>query len=157
MENENVNEKIKNEELSDFVEELQKQIMEDIPYTSPYWAEDIAISLLSTVSSNLQFSTKIGRVPSNVWFMAIAQSARGYKSPPLNYFLRPIIKQMEIDSGNLKWKLSLPSSFSMEGMTEFLTKNSKGIIINDEMSQLFKATQGKGYTVSLMEFLAIFC
>ena len=140
-------------ETSDFVEELQKQIMGDIPYTSSYWAEDIAISLLSTVSSNLQFSTKIGRVTSNVWFMAIAQSARGYKSPPLNYFLRPITKQMEIDSGNLKWRLSLPSSFSMEGMTEFLTKNSKGIIINDEMSQLFKATQGKGYTVSLMEFL----
>lgn len=145
-------EKIDNE-MSDFVEDLQKQIMKDIPYTSPYWAEDIAISLLSTVSGSLHFSTKIGRVPSNVWFMAIAQSARGYKSPPLNYFLRPIIKQMEMDSGNLKWKLSLPSSFSMEGMTEFLTKNNKGIIINDEMSQLFKATQGKGYTVSLMEFL----
>lgn len=145
-------EKIDNK-MSDFVEDLQKQIMKDIPYTSPYWAEDIAISLLSTVSGSLHFSTKIGRVPSNVWFMAIAQSARGYKSPPLNYFLRPIIKQMEIDSGNLNWKLSLPSSFSMEGMTEYLTKNSKGVIINDEMSQLFKATQGKGYTVSLMEFL----
>ena len=54
-------EKIDNE-MSDFVEDLQKQIMKDIPYTSPYWAEDIAISLLSTVSGSLHFSTKNNRI-----------------------------------------------------------------------------------------------
>lgn len=151
----NQNEQFEDEISStgDIVSEIQGIIMRDIPFTSSYWAEDIAIALLSTVSSNLYFSTKIGRVPTNVWFMAIAQSARGHKSPPINNFLRPIIKQMEIDSGNFNWKLSSPSSFSLEGMTEYLVKNSKGIIINDEMSQLFKAAQGKGYTINLMEFL----
>ena len=149
---ENIGDSEKSED--DFVKDLQKQIMQDIPFTNSFWAEDIAISLLSAVSGNLQFYTRVGRVPVNTWFMAIAQSSRGYKSPPLNYFLRPIIKKIEQKSGNLKWKILLPSSFSMEGMTEFLAKTSnRGIIVNDEISALFKATQGKGYTISLMEFL----
>ncbi len=156
------NEKMWNNEISlsaelekdDFVMDLQKQIMMDIPHTNKYWAENIAISLLSSVSGNLEYNTKIGKVPMNTWFMAIAESSRGYKSPPLNYFMREILKIMERDSGNYNWKLLFPSSFSTEGLVEFMAKTStRGVIINDEMSSLFKATQGKGYTVSLMEFL----
>ena len=146
--------KISDEKRIDFVKDLQETIMSDIPFTNKFWCEDIAIGLLSTLSANIEFSTRIGKVPMNIWVMGISQSSRGYKSPPLNNFMRPILKQVEEESSNLEWKLILPSSFSIEGMTEYLSKETnRGIIIHDEISQLFKETQGKGYTISLMDFL----
>lgn len=141
------------EDNSDFIQQFQQEVL-SIKHINSEWAEDIAISMLSAFSANVEFSTAKGKIPLNTWIIAIAPSSAG-KSLPIREYVYPLLNKVQERSGNLKTDFRLPSTFTPESMTEFLaTKHFDGIITRDEVSTLFKETSGRGYTIQLLEFLS---
>jgi len=135
-----------------FIGEYADFLLSNVP-TSKEWTEDLATSVLSTVLGSERFvSTRIGRLRLNVWHIFVGPSGLSYKTLPLkDYVSKTLIKVGELTGEDV----ILPSSFSMEGMVEYMSqRHSQGIIIRDEVSTLFKETKGKSYAVDLIEFMS---
>jgi hypothetical protein len=149
--------------LPDFIEDYKNEILSHIP-TNPNWAEDIAISLLSTFCANIRTETKMGRILLATHYITIAPSS-AVKSLPLREYLHPILDWIRDSSGNVDTNYRVPTGFTPESLTLWfsggrigrrvlLPHQTHGIIIRDEVSTLFKETSGKGYNVRLQEFLS---
>jgi hypothetical protein len=137
-----------------FIEEFKEFLLSQIP-TSPSWAEDIATSVVSLVAGPERLtSTRIGQLRLNLWFLYIGPSGLAYKTAPLRYFLLPLLLRL----GKLIGRdILLPSSFSIEGLVEYMTKSERamGMILKDEFTILLKEASGdKGYNVDILEFLS---
>lgn len=138
---------------SDFIKE-QMQAMHTVN-SNDDWCEDIALSMLSTVSHNVKFYTSTGRIDLNIWIIAVAPSSAG-KSIAFKSYAVPILQKMKELGGNQNIDYQFSSSFTVEALTEYISKegNKYGLITRDEISSLFKETSGKGYNVRLQEFLS---
>lgn len=137
----------------DFIEDLKSEILKFIP-TSPDWAEDNALVLFSTACHNVEFSTTMGRVPLNIWLIGIAPSS-AVKTLSIKEYVIPIVEQRKQLGGNQDIDYELPSTFTPESITEWLSSGhqTRGIIIRDEVSSMFKETSGRGYNAQLSEYL----
>ena len=136
----------------DFIEEFTGFISERVP-TADEWAEDLAVALLSTTLGRKRLiSTSIGNLRLNVWHIYIGPSGLGYKTVPMKEYVLTILSHMNEITGD---DLILPSSFSYEGMVEYMSKHNKeGIIIRDEVSTLFKEPSTKTYSADAIEFMS---
>lgn len=145
--------------MSDFLEEYSGLIAERVP-TAQDWIENCALTVLSNVCHNVKLPDKLGTVKLNLWSMVIGPSGLAHKTIPLVDYVHPTLvtlnKFQERD-------FSLPSSFSIEGMTEYVslrddkTKkqiNNVGTIVCDEFSGTFKGSRKKEYLSDLMEYLS---
>lgn len=137
----------------DFITAYKEAILKDIP-TNEYWAEDIAVVLLSTVCSKVYTYTDVGKFSLNIWTNAIAASGIGNKTSPLKEYLIPtLVKMMKLKTDNSDYRL--PVSFTTESMSKHMAeKQRNGIIVKDEVSKLFKEIRGNSYTQQLIEFLS---
>jgi hypothetical protein len=137
-----------------FIEEFSEFILSNVP-TSPEWAEDNAIGVLSAVvRPDLYVSTCIGDLPLNVWFLMIGPSGLAHKTTPWKYYVIPLLRKFHELTGK---DLILPNSFSVEGLIEYMrnTGNTEGIILRDEFTTLIKESLGeKSYNVDMIEFLS---
>jgi hypothetical protein len=137
-----------------FIEEFSEFILSNVP-TSPGWAEDNAIGVLSAVAGpDLRVSTKIGVLPLNIWFLMIGPSGLAHKTTPWKYYVIPLLRKFHELTGK---DLMLPNSFSVEGLIEYMrnTGNAEGIILRDEFTTLVKESLGeKSYNVDMIEFLS---
>lgn len=137
--------------MTDFIEEYSDFLLSNVP-TSKEWAEDLATGILSSVMGpNRYVSTRLGNLRMNVWHVFIGPSGLSYKTLPLkDYVTETLIKTGEL----LGKDLLLPSSFSMEGMVEYLKEHSnQGLIVRDEVSTMFKEIAGgKPYLSDGIEF-----
>ena len=132
-------------------------LLDAVP-TSRDWAENIALTVLSTVCGRITLDTKIAPLPLNIWSLMIGPSGLAYKSTPLNYYVYPTLAEITelIDK-----PIIMPSKFSVEGMIEYLSKreqgryvHNEGCIVRDEFTTLFKESRNKQYQADIMEFLS---
>lgn len=106
----------------------------------PMYARALASSIVSIALFNLTLYDKMGIVRPCVWYLDVAKSGLGYKTPPL-WLIREVMKKFAKD-------LISPSKFTPEGFTEWVT-GTKGnekrkpipphyanFIIRDEFSKL---------------------
>jgi hypothetical protein len=137
-----------------FIEDFRDFILSHIP-TSPGWAEDIATGVVSLVAGPERLaSTRIGQLQLNVWFLYIGPSGLAYKTAPLRHCLLPLLLRLGKLIGQ---DILLPSSFSIEGLVEYMAKSGRamGIILKDEFTMLLKEASGeKGYNIDVLEFLS---
>ncbi len=131
------------------IEEIRNYILDRGLTVSKDWAEDIAISMVSTFSYNAHLYTRQGKIRPNLWFLYIGASRIAFKTLPLKAFYIPVLNYFK-ENHNID--LFLPTSFSFEGLVECLSKTQKrGVIIRDEFSVFLK---GKDYLPDMMEFLS---
>jgi len=136
-----------------FIEEYSNFLLSNVP-TSSEWAEDLALSVLSTVVGPKMFvSTHVARLRLNVWHIFVGPSGLSYKTIPMRDYVIPTLRKYAEMTGR---DVILPSSFSMEGLIEYMKEgHNEGIIIRDEVSTLFKEVKGaKNYNIDLIEFLS---
>jgi hypothetical protein len=132
----------------DFITEYKNAILKDIP-TNENWAEDIGIVVLSMACSKVYFYTNVGKVNLNIWINATAPSGLGNKTAPLMEYGKPTIKELtKLNQADYLF----PSSFNPESAVELLNKQSKGIIIKDELTRLLKESKAMQNGVPI-EFL----
>jgi hypothetical protein len=135
------------EEEKDFIEDYTKFILRYID-TNPDWAEASAIQVLNAVVSDRIFChTKIGKLNTNLFYLAIGPSGLAMKSASLKYFVFPILT-----SEKMTHRI-LPNRFSVEGFISYLKDHPCGLIIRDEFSSMFKDTS-KSYLGDVLEFLS---
>jgi len=136
----------------DFIEDFGEFVAERIP-TTKYWVEDLAVSLLGVALGRRRFiPTSIGRLRMNVWHIYIGPSGLGYKTVPMKDYILEILNEMSQIANE---DLILPSSFSYEGLVEYMAKHSnEGMIIRDEVSTLFKEPTSKTYSSEMIEFMS---
>jgi len=134
-----------------FIGEFSDFILDNIP-TTPEWAEDISTFLLSVAAGSEKYVlTKMGPLRMNVWFLTIGPSGLAYKSTPINYFVYPVMTSLTEIIGQ---PTIVPSSFSAEGLIEYLSKVcSQGGIVRDEFTTVFKQMR-KDYIADIMEVLS---
>ena len=112
-----------------FIKEFKDFILEHVP-TSNNWAENCAISILSVIAGPERYVlTRKGKLKLNTWFVIIGPSGIANKTLVLRDYVVPLLKKVGQKVGR---DFILPSSFSMEGMVEYLTRNDRGIIILNE-------------------------
>jgi len=134
-----------------FIKEYSNFILDNVP-TTKGWAEDVAVGLLSTVMGFKRYiSTRIGRLRLNVWHIFVGPSGIAHKTVPLKNFVIPTLIKLSEITGE---ELIFPSSFSMEGMVEYMTKRNEGLILRDEVSTLFKEPTAKSYSADILEFMS---
>lgn len=134
-------------ESKDFIEDYTKFILKYID-TNPDWAEAAAIQVLNAVVSNRIFChTKIGKLNTNLFYLAIGPSGLAMKSASLKYFVFPLLATEKMI------KRILPNRFSVEGFISYLKDSPCGLIIRDEFSSMFKDTS-KSYLGDVLEFLS---
>jgi len=142
------------DEAGGFIEKFKEFLLSQIP-TSPEWAEDIATSVVSLVAGPDRYiSTRIGKLRLNVWFLYIGPSGLAYKTTPWRYCLLPLLLRLSELVGQ---DVLLPSSFSIEGLVEYMAKSGRawGLILKDEFTMVLKEASGdKGYNIDVLEFLS---
>jgi len=134
-----------------FIDDYRDFILCRVP-TNRDWVESVATNVFNTVlGTDVEIHTQIGKLNTNLFFLCIGPSGLAQKTNPLKYYALPTL----IGYGQcLDLKPIMPSRFSVEGMIEYLsTKQSRGIIIRDEFSSVFKE-KGKSYIADILEFLS---
>ena len=101
------------------IEEIRNYILDRGLTVSKDWAEDIAISMVSTFSYNAHLYTRQGKIRPNLWFLYIGASRIAFKTLPLKAFYIPVLNYFK-ENHNID--LFLPTSFSFEGLVECLSK-----------------------------------
>jgi hypothetical protein len=133
----------------------------------PMWARALPSSLVSAVLWNVKLLDKMGIVKPNAWWLYIAPSGLGCKTPPLR-LIRNIAKEYdETYNDNI---LSV-AKFTPEGFTEWVTGRREekdgdvvieeglpphyaNFIIRDEMSKLISESLKYEHMATILEFLS---
>lgn len=152
---------------TNFIDQYEGAIIEDIPDVNPEWAEGVATGVLSTgVGSSKTTHTRVGPLHLNVWHLYIAPSGT-VKTLPLHYFAEPTIEALsgllneeagltdEGEEGKKKkplFDLMLPRTFSLESLLTIMKgRTAQGLIAVDEVTGAFKEAATKSYMADLYE------
>lgn len=106
----------------------------------PLFGEAIGVNLLSLAVGRIPISLK-PKVYPNVWTLLVGDSWLTRKSTAINAL--PVPKD-----------LTMPFSFSPEGLESSLNEKSQGLIYKDEISGFLRAIKGKDYMKDLAEMLS---
>lgn len=165
-----------------FLRDYMQYILARAP-TSVEWAEAQALAVLSLAMGSKRYvQTKVGPIKLNLFFMNCGPSRIAYKTTPLKYYTRPLLKefgkQMNID-------FEVPEKHTTEALIGFFSDFKKrlaeekkrreeaeeageeyepeevimgtineGLMMYDELSSLFKETRNKKYLADGLEFIS---
>ncbi len=160
---------------NDFVKSLVHAICEAQKDVQSSWAEDCALTTLSTMLGDVVINEQEGAVHLNLFIMGLGASGIG-KSKPVNAFVIPIIQQAQkkieaelkkVPKGDdqeqsaekqefEKLAFLLPERNTIEGLIDFLSQHPgyQGLMWRDELTGLIKATRKKDYQADDLEFLS---
>jgi len=146
-------------EAQGFIADFRDFLLSRLP-TNPLWAENIALTMLSSVLGKVTFPNKYGPVKLNIGTLMIGPSGLAYKSLPLNHYVYPLLRRITEGIGR---PVIIPSRYSVEGLIEYLayrdpkTKqqtHNEGVLARDEFTGLFKEFRHKDWLTDAMEFLS---
>jgi len=131
--------------------DYKNYILQNVKGCNPSLAESIACTILGAVANRrLMITTEIGELYPNFFFFTVGYSGT-FKTVPIKYFVLPLLEAYKnLEGGE---DLILPSTFSIEGFIEILSKGAKGIVLRDEFSGILKSAR-KDYLSELLEFLS---